>query len=337
MPRIYFLVFLSLCSSIGHGQLKRFSFTENKMASPLTIIMYTEDSIKAKSVSDRCFAKVDSLISIFSDYISDSELNRLCAKAGSGIPIKCSPALFEILQMSKEAYEKSNGAFDITVGPLSRLWREAGRQNKFPDSASVKEKLRLVGFSKIQLDPLMHTAILSPQGMQLDLGGIAQGYIAQRVIDFIKSQKIENALVDVSGDIVCIGKPPQTNGWTVGVNVPRSESEVLSKQLMLTNAAVTTSGDTFRYFEYQGKRYSHVIDPSSGYGITTQRNVTVIAKEGTKADWLTKACSLLSIPEAKKLAQKMDAAVLIVERKKTKMIIHTSKKFRHFWKNSNHR
>jgi thiamine biosynthesis lipoprotein len=316
---------------VGHAQLKRFSFTENKMGSPLTIVMYAEDSARALSLSHQSYLLVDSLVSIFSDYIPNSELNRLSATAGTATTVKCSAALFEILKLSKQAYLKGQGTFDITVGPLSKLWREARKSKIFPDSATVVEKRQLVGFDKIQLDTIAGTAALLITGMQLDLGGIAQGYIGQRVIDFLKSRKIENALVDVSGDIVCIGRPPNTNGWTVAIGSVRLDRQ-LSSQLLITDAAVATSGDTFQFFEHHGKRYSHVIDPLTGYGITSQRDVTVIAKDGALADWLTKACGLLPIWSAKRLARKLNAALLIVEHRKSKMIFYSSRNFKHFWK-----
>src|SRR6185295_733829 len=101
---------------------------------------------------------------------------------------------------------------------------------------------------------------------------------------------------------------------------PKNENELLPRHLIITNRAVTTSGDVYQYMEHNGKRYSHIVDPSTGYGITSQRNVTVIAADGTKADWLTKACSILPIARAKKLAVGLDAAVLIVEMKKGKLV-----------------
>ena len=168
--------------------------------------------------------------------------------------------------------------------------------------------------------------------MQLDLGGIAQGYIAQRVIDFLKTKNIVNALVDVSGDIVTMGAPPNTNGWTVGVNVPEKTDELLKQKLLISNKAVTTSGDVYQYMEHDGKRYSHIVNPRTGYGITSQKNVTVIANDGTTADWLTKACSILSIRKAKKLAHSLQAEVLIAEIKKGKLIFHTTKGFGRYWK-----
>ncbi len=184
------------------------------------------------------------------------------------------------------------------------------------------------------MDIVNQSVFLVQKGMQLDLGGIAQGYIAQKTIDLLKENKIENALVDASGDIVCIGKPPGKTGWAIAVSVPKNEHELLSRQLILSNCAVTTSGDMNQFIEYGGKRYSHLLNPFTGYGITTQQNVTIIANDGPTADWLTKACSILPTKEAMKLARQMSAELLIVGTKKNKLSFHSSKRINHFWKTS---
>lgn len=317
----------------SHAQLQRMSFTRAKMGSPFTIIIYTQDAAAATNTINGAFAMVDSLVNIFSDYIDSSELNRLCASAGSTRQVfHCSTALFDILMQSAAAWKKSEGRFDITLGPVTRLWRRARKEKKFPEPGMVQQQLALTGFNKIKLDTVLHTAELQQAGMQLDLGGIAQGYIAQQVINYLGSQQIENALVDVSGDIVCRGKPPGSNGWTVAVSFPESGAALLPKQLLISNLAVTTSGDVYQYMEHEGKRYSHIVDPATGYGITSQRNVTVIAADGTLADWLTKACSLLPIAKAKKLARQLHAEVLITTLRKGKLVAHMSKGFAAYWK-----
>ena len=196
----------------------------------------------------------------------------------------------------------------------------------------VKEKLSLTGFKKIRIDTLTHGVQLLQQGMQLDLGGIAQGYIGQRVIDFLKTKNIVNALVDVSGDIVTIGAPPGSRGWTVGVNVPGKTDELQKQNLLISNTSVTTSGDLYQYMEHDHKKYSHIINPRTGYGITSQKNVTVIANDGATADWLTKPCSILSTVKAKRLAHSLQAEVMIAQVKKGKLVCHSTKGFRKYWK-----
>lgn len=332
--RLSFLLLFILASAQGNAQLRRFSFQENKMGAPFAIVLYGEDSSRVANLSRKCFALVDSLVEIYSDYLPDSELNGLCRSAGTNVPFKCSPALFDMLTLSQQAFEKSNGTFDITLGPLTHLWREFRKAKKFPDSTLVKDKLSLTSFRKLKIDAVNRTALLIQNGMQLDLGGIAQGYIAQKTIDLLTKNGIENALVDASGDVVCTGKPPGKDGWTIAVSIPGKDRELLSRQLLLSNAAVTTSGDIHQYVEYNGKRFSHLIDPSTGYGLTSQQNVTVVASDGTTADWLTKACSILPRKEAMQLARRMNAGLLIVEAKKSKVVVHSSKNFKQFWKTS---
>ena len=330
---LFFSVVFLLIILVGHTQPKRFTFSQPKMGAPFNIIFYSGDSLQANTIAMQCFHLVDSFVMIYSDYIDSSELNRLCAKAGKpNNSVTVSPALFDILWISKIAYEKSEGTFDITLGRLTKLWRKARKEKIFPDDNAVKEKLALTGFKKIRIDTATHEVQLLQPGMQLDLGGIAQGYIAQRVIDFLKTKNIVDALVDVSGDIVTMGAPPNTNGWTVGVNAPGKTDELQKQNLLISNKAVTTSGDVYQYMEHDGKRYSHIVDPRTGYGITSQKNVTVIASDGTTADWLTKACSILPTRKAKKLAHSLQAEVLIGEIKKGNPVFHATKGFERYWK-----
>jgi FAD:protein FMN transferase len=317
----------------GKAQLKRFSFSQPKMGSVLTIVFYDTDSIHAANTAEQCFQLVDEYVFVYSDYIDSSELNRLCAGAGkTKHPFHVSPAMMDILLLSKKAFIKSEGRFDITLGPLTHLWRKARKEKIFPEDKTIKEKSALTGFNKIIIDSAAGTVSLLQEGMQLDLGGIAQGYIAQRVIDYLKENNVADALVDVSGDIAAIGAPPGAAGWTVGINLPESKEEILSKKLLVINKAVTTSGDVYQYMEHKGKRYSHIINPKTGYGITSGRNVTVIADDATTADWLAKACSLLPISKAKKLTEQLKAEVLITELKKGKLFFHSTKGFAAYWK-----
>jgi thiamine biosynthesis lipoprotein len=316
-----------------YPQQSRFEFTAAKMGSPFRIILYEYDSLMATHIAQQSFNLVDSLAYIFSDYIDSSELNRVCARAGkTSEPVPVSTAFYEIIQQAKIAYAKSEGTFDITLGPLTKLWRKARKENTFPTDSMVKEKLQLTGFNKIIIDTAIKSIRLIQAGMQLDLGGIAQGYIAQQVINYLKTKNITAALVDVSGDIVAIGAPPRTSGWTVGINVPGEKERLQTNNLVITNKAVTTSGDVYQYMEHGNKRYSHIIDPKTGYGITSQKNITVIASDGITADWLTKACSLLSFRKAKKLVQSFNAELLVATIENGKPVYRSTKHFKQYWK-----
>ncbi len=331
--RVFFIIFFGCIVFSAAAQMTRFSFTESKMGAPFTIVFYSKDSVQALSIAKRCFVLVDSFNFIFSDYIDTSELSNLSKTAGvNSMPVKLSPALYDILIQSKKAYELSEGAFDITMGPLSKLWRKARKQQLFPTDSTVRSIRNLIGFNKLIFDTLNKTVRLTQPGMQLDLGGIAQGYVAQKVIDFLLSQEITQALINASGDIVMSGAPVDKDGWVVGVNLPEKTDELLNQKLILKNRAVTTSGDAYQFIEKDGIRYSHIINPITGYGVTFHRNVTVIAADGATADWLATACSILSLKKAKKLASILGSEVLITELKRGRLKLNSTRGFRFFWK-----
>ena len=303
------------------------------MGSPFKIVIYCNDSMHAVHLAKQSFKLIEDYVNIFSDYIDSSEMMKLTSSAKiKSQPVKVSDELLELLLKSKFAYEKSRGTFDITIGPIVKLWRKARKQQQFPANNLVQKMRKLSGFDNILIDSINKEITILKQGMQLDFGGIAQGYIAQKVIDFLSDQQVTSALVNASGDIVMSGAPPDNLGWTIGVNYPESENEILQKTLLIKNKAVTTSGDAFQFMEHNGKKYSHIIDPRSGYGITSKKNVTVIANDGTTADWLTKACTILSIKKAKKLAVQLGAEVLITQIKKGKIIYYSTKGFAQYWK-----
>ncbi len=331
--RIYFVAFFAGIVIAATAQQKRFSFTQPKMGSPFTIVLYSDDSLQAIDLAKQCFNLVDSFNLIFSDYTDTSELGKLNASALIDTrAVKVSPALYEIFMLSKNAFDKSDGTFDITIGPLVKLWRNARKTKQFPDRKTVRAIREVTGFNKVIMDTVTKQVTLLIPGMQLDLGGIAKGWIAQKIIDFLSSLHTNHALINAGGDIVMSGGPPGTHGWTVGINMPETKDELLPKNLLLQNKAVATSGDVYQFIENRGKKYSHIIDPRTGYGITSQRNVTVIATDGATADWLATACSILPVKKAKRLAAYMGAAVLITERVKSKLIINATKDFAQYWK-----
>jgi len=303
------------------------------MGSPFSIIFYADDSLKASLLARQSFDLVDSFVLIFSDYIDSSELSKLSATAGSKTAAtSVSPAMFDMMLLAKKAFDKSEGAFDITIGPLSKFWRKCRKTKQFPTDEQVKSVQKLIGFNKLILDTIHKKVTLIQPCMKLDLGGIAQGYIAQKIIDFLYSQQISRALVNASGDIVVSGAPPGLKGWSVGVNLPESTDELLPETLTLQHKAITTSGDAYQFMEHNGKRYSHIIDPHTGYGVTYLRNVTAIANDGVTADWLATACSILSVKKALKLALQLGAEILIGEIKNGKLIFYSTKGFNSYWK-----
>jgi len=320
------LIFLLLLPFTVSAQLKRFEFSEKKMGSSFNIIFYHADSAEAVILAKKCFLIVDSLNNIFSDYSSESEVGKLALQTNQ-TNIKVSDELFSMIIRSKDAWERSGKTFDITIGALTQLWRKAKKENRLPSETEINAAKELTGFKNLSINERSKTISFKKQGVRLDFGGIVPGYAAQRVIDFLKTKNINIALADASGDIVMSDAPPRKDGWTIGINLPENENEIWGKKLELKNFAVSTSGDVYRYTIHNGKKYSHIIDPKTGYGVISKRNVTVITKYGADADWLATACSILPIKRALKLAKKEHASILIATMSGEKIVTYKSKSF----------
>jgi thiamine biosynthesis lipoprotein len=305
-----------------------------KMGSAFNLIIVSADSNKANHLARKSYELVDSLNHIFSNYDSSSELSKINASAGL-LPYKMSRAMLDLVQKSQYAYIQSKGAYDISIGPLSSLWRKARKAKLFPEASTVLATKKLVGLNQVKINKRLGTIFLPNANMQLDFGGIAKGYIAQWVINFLKANGIQQALVDAGGDIVMSGPPLNQKGWLIGVNLPETTDQLLNKKLQLSNCSVATSGDVYQFIEYKGVKYSHIINPLTGYGVTNLRNVTIVAKTGATADWLATACSILPIKEAKQLAISHQAALLITTLKNGKLVFEATPNFKNYWQTTN--
>ncbi len=203
------------CGQAGE-KLSRFEFEETHMASPFKIVLYSTDAAAARRASRAAYDRIANLNRVLSDYDPDSELSRLAQSAG-GPPVPVSADLFEVLERSKEMYDRSGGAFDVTIAPVGRLWRRARRDRKLPDNDRLAAARPLVGSDKMLLDPSARTVRLTQPGMKLDVGGIAKGYAAQAALDVLKAAGITRALVAAAGDIVVGDPPPDADGWKIAI------------------------------------------------------------------------------------------------------------------------
>ena len=318
------------------------------MGSPLNITLYAGDSTKANQIATEAYKIVDSLNLIYSDYLENSELNLLSKKSGTNEFTKVSHALWDILNLSIKASQKSKGTYDITVGSIIKLWRQARKEKVLPDKNMLKNTIQSVGYQHIILDSMTHAVKLLQPNTQLDLGGIAKGYVAQVIVDFCRNKGIEKVLVDAGGDLAMAEAPPAPRGGAfssesssvvpplgvrglrIGITIPNSE-ELIPRYLILQNQAVATSGNMYQYVEINGKRYSHIVNPHTGLGVTHQRNVTVIAPDGATADWLATACSVLSVRKALKLIKSMpNCELLMAEIQKGKLKMWQSEGFEEY-------
>ena len=281
-------------SSEAQSPLHRYTYTHPQMGTVFTLIFYSEkDSTEASAIAATVFARVDTLNAIFSDYIPESELSRLSDKAGSGEKVKISNELWEIMRLADKFSKASNGNFDITVGAITRLWRKARHMQEMPDSARLQTALTTVGFQSIKFYK-KHRVELLRKGTRLDLGGIAQGYAADECLRLLKKSGIKMALADAGGDIALGDAPPGTNGWSIERAVDRGGASTDTEILYLSNCGITTSGAKYRFFEHNGIRYSHIVNPRTGLGMTHRNLVTVKAPNAVTADAWATALSVMS-------------------------------------------
>ncbi|MBW3541640.1 MAG: FAD:protein FMN transferase [Planctomycetes bacterium] len=309
------------------GRLDRFEYVQRQMGVPFGISLYASSEADANAAAKAAFARVKQLNRLLSDYEPDSELMRLGRTSGPGKPVPVSDELFFMLRKSQELSRRSDGAFDVTVGTLVKLWRKARRTGKAPDPATLAEARSRVGWEFVRLDPEKQTVELLKPGMQLDLGGIAKGYAGDEVLRVLKEQGIERAMIDAGGDIVVGEPPPGKEGWRIGI-APLAADEEPSEYLILKNAAVATSGDAFQYVELEGIRYSHILDPKTGLGLTKRSSVTVIALDGATADSLASAISVLGPKRGLKLIEQYEnaAALIVAESDEGRPVASASKR-----------
>jgi thiamine biosynthesis lipoprotein len=278
------------------ASLARFESTQAQMGVPFKIILYAPDEATANRAFQAAFSRISQLNQILSDYDPDSELSRLShtGPADKGVPV--SEPLWLVLSRSQELAVQSGGAFDVTVGPYVRLWRRARRSKEMPSPERLADARGAVGYQYLKLDEKHQTAQLLKPNMRLDLGGIAMGYAVDETLKLLRDRGIARVLVDASGDIGVGDPPPGKQGWIIGV-VPLSAAGTPSKRILLANAAVSTAGDALQHVEIGGKRYSHIVDPHTGLGLTDRTGVTVIAGDCITADSLDTAINVMG-PQA---------------------------------------
>jgi thiamine biosynthesis lipoprotein len=267
-------------------ELTRFTLVEYHMGIDARLVVYASKKEIVDKACEAAFKRIAELDEIMSDYRPKSELMRLCSQPKE-TKVKISKDLYHVLERSQLISRQSKGAFDITVGPIVQIWRKARKERKLPEPKQVEAAKKLVGFQHLKLDPKERTASLALDGMKLDLGGIAKGYAADEALKVLRKNGIRSALVEMGGDLVLGDAPPKTKGWTV--TVPNDDS----KQLLLHNCAISSSGDTEQYVVINGTRFSHVVDPKTGQALTKRIQATVIDRQGFTTDPVSTALTVL--------------------------------------------
>jgi thiamine biosynthesis lipoprotein len=305
---------LILAKTAPAAELQRFSQIQPHMGVEFEVVLYSAEENAAQAAFTAAFDRIAELDKKLSDYSLSSELSLLSAAAPTAEPVILSDDLFTVLLASQQLSAESGGAFDVTIGPLTKLWRRARRQKELPAPELLKQAFAAVGHQQLQLDPVARTALLKKEGMRLDLGGIAKGYAADQALAVLTNKGFKQVLVRASGDIAIGDPPPGEKGWKVGL-APLDPDDPPTRFVFLRNQAVSTSGEARQHFIVNGRRLSHLIDPRTGEPISGRMSITVIAPRSIDADSLASAVAILGPEKGLKL---------IAERKGTQAYLITA-------------
>lgn len=324
VPALCFLV-SSLAISPGHaeepsldqgkspvGELARFTQTRVRMGVPFNITVYAPDESTANAALREAFGRIKELNATFSDYDPRSETRQITKNATPGEPISISDDMRRVLALSRCVSQQSNGAFDVTVSPLVKLWRRSHRTKQKPTPEAIREARALVGWKNLELDTAASTVTFEQAGMELDFGAIAKGDACDEALRVLKSHGLTRAMVEAGGDLACGDPPPGKAGWIIAVEPLASSGKASRKFVVVKNQGVATSGDAYQFVEFDGVRYSHIVDPRTGMGLTTRGSVTMIAPTGALADALASAASVLGPEDGKDLVESLEGVEMLM-------------------------
>lgn len=292
--------------------LHRFEYTELHMGTLFHVALYAPDQKLADDAAVAALQKVAELDGIMTDYDPKSELMQLCAKP-PGVPVKVSDELFDILKECQRVSRESDGAFDVTVGPYVRLWRTARKKKVVPSHGELAEAAKAVGYRKLILNERDRTVTLTVPNMKLDLGGIAKGYAADKALGVLRQKGVRRAMVAASGDIALGDAPPGHAGWAIGIASIDPRKQGVDETVLLKNAGISTSGDTEQFIELDGVRYSHVVDPATGLGLTAQIQATIIGPNATITDGLDNTVCGMGVQRGLALVDSLRGVAALVE------------------------
>ena len=321
------LVVVAIFFSAGPGkQVELDSGHRMVMGTFARVVVIAKDSDAAKKCIESAFTQINKVDDLMSDYKSDSEISNV-NRDGFEKAVQLSLSTCKVLQRSIEFSELTDGAFDITVGPLVELFRKAKNKQVLPNQDEIAEARSKVGFEKLKLDGQDRTVRFAVEGMQLDLGGIAKGYAVDKAVETMQTHGAIGGMVDLGGDIRCFGAPFKgREHWVIGLQNPNrvkdsAGSEVLLK-LKITNGAIATSGDYQQFIMIEGKRRSHIIDRKTGTSTEGLSSVTIIANNATNADALATAVSVMGSEKGLELIEKIPGteAILITSQPEFKLM-----------------
>jgi len=281
------------------------------------IVVIAPNHSVAKRALEAALARQQRIEALMSFHNPSSELSRLNEQAYHE-PVQLSEETFEVIARSLQFSKLTDGAFDITVGVLEKLWADAAQSGRVPSPEQLQQARSKLGWQKVHLDAAIHTIRFATEGMKLDLGGIAKGYAIDESIEAMRKAGASAGMVDIGGDIRCFGIPPQGGGgWRIGLQRPEESPEPIGPGepvlvLQLTDMAVATSGNYRRFVVVAGQKHSHILNTRTGQSCDKLASVTIIAKEAITADALATAVSVLGLSKGLALIEAADGIEAII-------------------------
>lgn len=283
---VIFAVFLVIagCGTSNHLLESPYSKTEFLMGTVVTVKIYDKDK---EDILNVAFDRINELADKTTSEESDSEVSSINQQAGKE-PVQVSDDVYKLIDAGKQHSHLSGGLFDISIGPLTRLWHIGFPDARKPDHSEITAILPLIDYEKVELNETHKTVFLTEKGMTLDLGAIAKGFITDEIVTVLKEHDVTSAIVDLGGNIFVLGNSPTGEPWTVGIQDPDSSRGTTVGKLKQTNQSIVTSGIYERYIEVDGEKYHHLLDPNHGYPFMNDiAGITIITESSTDADALS--------------------------------------------------
>ncbi|MHB8126245.1 MAG: FAD:protein FMN transferase [Desulfitobacteriaceae bacterium] len=302
------IILLIFSTSCGIRQAEPFKSDGFALGTIISQVIYGANAQKA---SDEVLAKMKYLEALMTINAPGGDINKLNENAGKGY-VDLNPETVSVLKSARKISELSGGAFDITVAPVVKSWGIGTDKPQVPTNETLEKLVSLIDYTDVYVDEARNRASLQKSGQMVDLGGIAKGYAGDVTIETYKKNGIKSAFINLGGNVVALGSKPDGSSWGIGIQNPRSENGEIVGFVNVSDKAVVTSGDYQRYFEKDGKRYCHIIDPHTGYPADSGlMSVTIIATSSIEADGLSTSAFILGLDKGMELVKRYGQAEAI--------------------------
>lgn len=280
------------------------------MGSRFDITIVGPDPASANTYIDEAIAEIQRLEAVISSWSPQSQTSQVNANAGIA-PVQVDPELFDLIQRCKYFSKLTNGAYDISYASIDKVWHFDGTMTGKPTPEAIAKSVAKIGYEKIILDPENHTVFLRDKGMKIGFGSIGKGFAADQVRRLMIAKGVEGGIINASGDLTTWGKQPNGKDWMVGITNPLSQDKVFS-WFPVVDAAVATSGNYEKFVEFDGVKYSHIIDPRTGYPATGLTSVTIFAKSAELCDALATSVFVMGRENGMDLIDQMNGVECII-------------------------